>query len=136
MEHNLLTGVMQFSLYFSGALIALILFKYVYAFITPHDEWKLIKEQKNTAAAIGFGGGILGFAIALSGAITNSVSFMDFGVWAVIALLAQALAFGIVRFVFMTSLIERIEQGEHSAAIMLASVSIAVGILNAACMTY
>ena len=127
---------MQFSLYFSGALIALILFKYVYAFITPHDEWKLIKEQKNTAAAIGFGGGILGFAIALSGAITNSVSFMDFGVWAVIALLAQALAFGIVRFVFMTSLIERIEQGEHSAAIMLASVSIAVGILNAACMTY
>ena len=136
MEHNLLTGVMNFSLYFSAALIALILFKFVYAFITPHDEWVLIKDQKNAAAAIGFGGGILGFAIALSGAITNSASFIDFGVWAAIALLAQTLAFGIVRFIFMKSLIERIEQGEQSAAIMLASVSIAVGILNAACMTY
>lgn len=127
---------MNFCLYFSGALIALMIFKYCYALITPHDEWKLIKEEKNTAVAIGFGGGIVGFAIALSGAITHSVSFIDFTTWAFIALLAQTLAFGIVRFVFMTSLISRIEQGEVSAAVMLASVNIAVGILNAACMTY
>lgn len=136
MEHNLLTGVINFSLYFSGALISLIVFKFVYAFITPHDEWKLIKDNKNTAAAIGFGGAILGFAIALSGAISNSVSFVDFLAWAFIALLAQTLAFGIVRFVFLTKVIERIEQNEKSAAIMLASVNVAVGLLNAACMTY
>lgn len=136
MEHSLLTGILNFCLYFGGALVALIVFKYIYAFLTPHDEWLLIKEEQNSAAAIGFGGSIVGFSIALGGTISHSVSFIDFMTWAGIALLAQALAFAIVRFLFLKTLIQRIEKQEVSAGIMLACVSISVGILNAACMTY
>lgn len=133
---TILPSVINFGIYFFGSLAALLVFKYVYCAITPHDEWKLIKDEKNTTAAIGFGGGILGFAIALSGAASNSVSLLDFVVWSVIALIAQSTAFALVRFVFMPLIVRRIETGEISAGIMLAAMSIAVGILNAACMTY
>lgn len=137
MENNtLLTSILHFSLYFGVSLLFLVIFKYVYKFITPHDEWKLIKEEKNIAAAIGFGGAIVGFAIALSGAASNSVSLIDFATWGVVAFVAQTLAFALVRFGFMRTIIERIEANEISAGIMLAATTIAVGLLNAACMTY
>jgi putative membrane protein len=137
MENNtLLTSVLHFSLYFGVSLLFLVIFKYVYKFITPHDEWKLIKEEKNTAAAIGFGGAIVGFSIALSGAASNSVSLVDFATWGLVAFVAQCFAFALVRFGFMRTIIERIEANEISAGIMLAATTIAVGLLNAACMTY
>jgi putative membrane protein len=137
MENNdLLTSILHFSLYFGVSLLFLVIFKFVFKFVTPHDEWKLIKEEQNTAAAIGFGGTIIGFAIALSGAASNSVSLVDFATWGAVALLAQTMAFALVRFGFMPRIIERIEANEASAGIMLAATSIAVGLLNAACMTY
>ena len=137
MENNdLLIGILHFSLYFGLSLFFLVIFKFVYKFITPHDEWKLIKEEQNTAAAIGFGGAVVGFAIALSGAASNSVSLIDFATWGAIALVAQSLAFALVRIGFMPRIIHRIEANEISAGIMLAATNIAVGLLNAACMTY
>ena len=112
------------------------IFKLVYALVTPHDEWKLVKEEKNVAAAIGFGGAIIGFAIALGSAASNSVAVVDFAIWALVAVIAQSLAFAILRFSFMPKIAERINNNEVSAGVMLASMSIAVGLLNAACMTY
>ena len=132
----LLTAIGSFLLYFALAIGALILFKVVYTRITPHDEWKLIKEEQNTASAIAFGGAIVGFALALSGAISNSVSLADFLVWAIVALIAQTVAFAIVRYVFMPKIVARIEQNEISAGIILGAVSVAVGLINAASMTY
>jgi putative membrane protein len=133
---TLFTSVLHFGLYFGVSLLFLVLFKYVYKFITPHDEWKLIKEDKNIAAAIGFGGAVVGYAIALSGAASNSVSLVDFATWGIVAFVAQSIAFALVRYGFMRTLIERIEANEISAGIMLAATTIAVGLLNAACMTY
>lgn len=131
-----LTGLGNFALYFFSAIALLFIFKIIYALVTPHDEWHLIKEQQSSAAAIAFGGALIGFAIALSGAATNAVSFGDFIIWAVVALLAQCMAFLLLRFTFMPKIAERIENNETSAGIMLAAVSLAVGLLNAACMTY
>ena len=136
MDPQFISSLAHFGLYFVGALIALIIFKMIYTLITPHDEWGLIKNDKNVAAAIGFGGGVVGFAIALSGVISNSVSLVDFAIWGLIALLAQTLAFAVVRFIFMPAIVKRIEEGEISAGVILAAASLAVGLLNAACMTY
>lgn len=135
-NYDLLTGILHFSAYFGLSLVLLIAFKFLYALVTPQDEWKLIREDKNTAAAIGFGGAILGFAIALGGAASNSVSLVDFATWALIALIAQLLAFAIIRFFFMPRIVSRIEDGEISAGVMLAATTISVGVLNAACMSY
>jgi len=131
-----LAGLGGFILYFVVAIALLFVFKIIYSKVTPHDEWVLIKEKQSTAAAIAFGGALIGFALALSGAAANAVSFTDFIIWAIVALLAQCFAFLLLRFTFMPKIAERIEQNEVSAGIMLAALSIAVGLLNAACMTY
>lgn len=133
---NSLAGLSDFILYFSLSLAALLCFKVIYTLITPHDEWHLIKEQKNTAAAWAFGGAVLGFSIALASAASNSVGLLDFLIWAIVALIAQLIAFAIIRFGFMPRIVERIEQDELPAGIMVCLVSISIGILNAACMTY
>lgn len=131
-----IAGLGNFVLYFAISIALLFIFKIIYAFVTPHDEWKLVKEDKNIAAAIGFGGAMVGFSIALAGAATNSLSLIDFIIWGVVAIIAQSLAFALLRFTFMPKIAERIIQNEISAGTMLAAMSISVGLLNAACMTY
>lgn len=126
----------SFAMYFGLSIVFLFIFKVAYALVTPHDEWKLVKQDRNTAAAIGFGGAIVGFSIALGGAASNSQSLLDFSIWGGVALVAQCLAFALLRFTFMPKVAERINNKEVSAGIMLAAMSIAIGILNAACMTY
>lgn len=133
---DILIAIGNFALYFGISLVFLMLFKFVYTIVTPHDEWTLIKEQQNVAASIGFAGAIIGFAIALASAASNSVSLLDFATWGVIALIAQCLAFAVVRFIFMPKIVERIEQNEISAGVVLGATSIAIGLLNAACMSY
>ncbi|MEM9300772.1 MAG: DUF350 domain-containing protein [Pseudomonadota bacterium] len=131
-----IAGLTGFAIYFGLSLVFLLFFKFAYALVTPHDEWKLVKNDQNQAAAIGFVGAVIGFAIALGGAASNSVSLVDFAVWGVVALVAQTVAFAIVRFIFMPRIVERINDNEVSAGIVLGGVSVAVGLLNAACMTY
>ncbi|MBJ7536530.1 DUF350 domain-containing protein [Marinomonas transparens] len=133
---DLLSSIANFGGYFGLALLFVVIFIVVYSFITPHDEWKLIKTDQNTAAAIGLGGAIVGFSIALGGAATNSVSIIDFAIWGVVALIAQSLAFAVVRFIFMPKIVARITANEVSAGVILAAISISVGILNSACMSY
>lgn len=133
---SLLFSVGNFALYFGISIVFLIVFKFLYTLVTPHDEWQLIKENQNVSAAIGFGGALIGFAIALASAASNSVSLVDFAIWGAIALVAQCLAFAIVRFGFMPRIVERIEKNELSAGIMLGAMNVAIGLLNAACMTY
>ena len=131
-----LAGLGNFALYFAVSIALLFIFKILYAFVTPHDEWKLVKEEKSIAAAVGFGGAMVGFSLALAGAATNAVSLVDFALWGAVALIAQLLAFALLRFTFMPKIVERINNNEISAGIKLAAMSVAVGLLNAACMSY
>ncbi|MFS1703008.1 DUF350 domain-containing protein [Aestuariibacter sp. GS-14] len=131
-----LAGLASFAMYFAISIVYLFIFKIVYAFVTPHDEWKLVKEQQNVSAAIGFGGAMIGFSLALASAASNSLGLVDFTIWGVVAVLAQSFAFALLRFTFMPRIAERISNNEMSAGVMLAAVSVAVGLLNAACMTY
>ena len=131
-----IAGLGNFAIYFALSIVLLFVFKIVYAFVTPHDEWKLVKEEQNLAAAVGFGGAMIGFSLALAGAVTNSESLVDFFVWGVVAIIAQSIAFALLRFTFMPRIAERINDNEVSAGAILAAVSVAVGLLNAACMSY
>ena len=128
-------GLGNFALYFGLSIALLFAFKFIYSSITPHTELELVKEQKSVAAAAAFVGAILGFSLALGSAASNSVNVIDFIIWGIVALVAQIIAYWVVR-ALMPKISERISEGETSAGIMLGGVSIAVGILNAACMTY
>jgi putative membrane protein len=130
-----LAGLVDFVMYFAMCIAFLVMFKLVYIRFTPYDEWKLVKEN-NMTAAVALSGSFVGYSIAISGAASNSVNLVDFLIWGVVAFIAQLLAFLVVRFIFLPKITERIQNNEISAGIVLASVSISVGMLNAACMTY
>jgi putative membrane protein len=89
----------------------------------------------HVAPAISFGGALIGFILPLYSAITHSVGFIDMLIWALVAMVVQLTVFGIVRILFK-DLVREIENNHTSAATLLAFFSIAIGILNAASMTY
>ncbi|MCV6588041.1 MAG: DUF350 domain-containing protein [Marinobacterium sp.] len=130
----LLDGLISFALYFTLSIAALLLFKVVYTRFTPYDEWALVKER-NGAAACALAGAVLGFSIALGSAAVNSISILDFSVWALVALVAQVLAYRVVRL-FMPLIGQRIQDNEWPAGVVLGGSSIAIGILNAASLSY
>jgi putative membrane protein len=127
-------GAMWFLLAFGAAAVITILFKFLYQAFTPYEERKLIREG-NVAAAISLGGALIGFAIALSQALAQATSPVEFLVWAALAALIQILVFVLVRAFLVRDLAARIERGEISTAVYLAAISIAAGLLNAASMT-
>lgn len=129
-----LAGLPAFLAYFAVAVALLFAFVRIYTWVTPHDELGLIRAN-NSAAALAFGGTIVGFAWPLSSAITNSLSLLDCVLWGAVALVVQVLTFVVLRLI-LKELPERITRGEVAAGAFSGAAAIAVGILNAACMTY
>jgi putative membrane protein len=127
-------GLPAFLLYFGISLALVAVFLAVYTFITPYDEISLIR-QGNTAAGIGLSGALIGFVLPLASAITHSVNWLDMLVWGAIALVVQILVYFLMSRL-MPHLPEAINEGRNAHATVLASASIALGIVNAACMTY
>lgn len=129
-----LSTIIPFLGYFIPALLLVFFFIWVYTKVTPHKEVALIKEN-NPAAATTYIGTLIGIALPIASVIANAVGFIDFIIWAILAGLIQLITFFILRL-FYPKISERIEQGEMAIAIKLAGISIVVGILNAACITY
>ncbi|QEM69934.1 DUF350 domain-containing protein [Geobacter sp. FeAm09] len=129
-----LGGLNGFLLHFLAAVVLVALFSALYVWITPYAEFRLIREGK-VAPAISFGGALLGFVIPLAGAISESVSFLDMLVWSVVALVVQVLVFLALRSC-CAGLCRGIADDQRAPAILLAVLSVAAGILSAACMTY
>lgn len=134
MELELFTGFLSF---FFTALALVIVFLYLYAIVTPYDDYKLIFEENNLAAALGFGGAIIGVSIPLYSALVHSVSYIDFAIWGGVAILIQLIfAFIVTRLEGKYSFKTKISQGIISVGILMAFLSISIGLLNAGSMSY
>lgn len=129
------TGAGHFILAFGLAALLLAVFKRLYQMSTPYDEARLIREG-NTAAAVALGGAIIGFALPLASALTQTADPVEFAAWAVLAGVIQILASLLVRRVIVRDMVERIEANNLASALYLAATSVGVGLLNAASMTY
>lgn len=129
-----LGGVNGYFLHFLAAALLVALFCVIYVRITPYPEFELIAQGK-VAPAVSFSGALLGFVISLASAISHSVSLVDMLVWAAVALLVQLLVFLALRLAF-ADLSRSIAGNALAPAILLGALSLAAGILNAACMTY
>jgi len=128
------TGATAFIIAFAAAVGFFVAFKFLYQLVTPYNERVLIREG-NSAAAVGLGGALIGYVLPLASALSHTVSLPEFAAWALLAGVIQIVSFIVVsRFVYK-ALAARIEAGEMAAGIYLASISIGVGLLNAACMT-
>ena len=115
-------------------LVAVVAYLLVYTRITPHDEFKLIREN-DPAAAIALGLSLLGFVLPVVSAIAHAANVWDCLIWSAIALMVQIIVYYIVK-IPVPNLSARIAAGELAAAIWLGLSSLAAGALNAACMIY
>lgn len=134
MPTHLLTMLPAFLAYFAVAIVLFALFLLVYLNVTPYHEVALIRAG-NSAAAVSLAGAVLGFAMPVANVIAHSDTLIDLAAWGAIAAVVQLLAYLLTRFA-LPQLVQDIPAGRMAPAIFLAVVSLTVGLINAACMTY
>ena len=130
---HFLTSIGAFALHLAAGLALVGLFLFSYARSTPHDEMVLIRKG-NSAAALGYGGAMIGFAIVLSRAIGFSEHVGEVVLWGLIGIVVQVAGHWVLSRA-MPRLYAAIEDGDLSAGVMKASVAISLGLINAASMT-
>ena len=134
MPTHLLTMLPAFLAYFAVAIALLALFLLVYLNVTPYHEVALIRGG-NSAAAVSLSGALLGFAMPVANVIAHSDTLLDLASWGAIAGVVQILAYLVARLA-LPQLDQDIPAGKTAPAIFLAVLSLSVGLINAACMTY
>ncbi|MCB1942319.1 MAG: DUF350 domain-containing protein [Candidatus Accumulibacter sp.] len=134
MPTHLLTTLPAFLAYFAVAVVLLALFLLVYLNVTPYHELALIRAG-NTAAAISLAGALLGFALPVANVIAHSDTLLGLAAWGVVAGVVQLLAYLVMRFT-LPQLNQDIPAGKTAPAVFLAVVSLTIGLINAACMSY
>lgn len=126
----------QVTAYFShlaSGFALLVGFFFVYTKFTPYDELQLIRKG-NRAAAWSLGGALIGFCLTLASSILHNDSLLVFLAWAAGGMLVQL---GV--YVLIAHTVARVDQAiiddNEAMGSLLGGISIAVGILNAACMS-
>ncbi len=102
----------------------------LYSVLTPWREVPLIREG-NTAAAVAFGGVLVGLAIPLAMSLAASTSVREILIWGVATILVQLLVFRLTD-ALLTGLPARIQEGEVSAAVVLVTAKLATALVLAA----
>jgi putative membrane protein len=128
------THIDDFAIYLAVSLGYLAVFVSIYLRVTPYAEIELIREG-NMAASFSLSGSMLGFAVPLCAAIQHSVNLADMALWGLIAMIVQVLAYVAVK-IMIPSITADIPANKGSVGFFLGSFSLAVGLLNAACMSY
>ena len=126
-------NIANFLLYFVTSVVLLSAFLAAYTLVTDIQEWRLIRAG-NTAVAIALGGAMIGFSLPLASAIVHSQSLADCVVTAAIALVVQLLCFAAMRLL-RRGTGAALTQGHISEGVLLASTSLTLGMLNAACLS-
>lgn len=134
MLSNMLNMLPAFLSYFAVSMALLVVFLVVYINVTPYNEIRLIREG-NIAASISLAGTLFGFAMPIANVIAHSDALPDLTAWGIIAGTIQVLAYLVARFT-LPQLAKDIPESRIAPAVFLASLSITVGLINAACMTY
>jgi putative membrane protein len=131
--HSFLSGLPILLLHFTLTLLMLALGAVIYVMITPYHEVDLIK-QGNVAAAISFGGVLVGLALPLAMNMAGSVNAFDILVFGAVAIILQLLAYRLTDIV-LKDLPKRIKSGEISAAITLVALKLSISVINAAAVS-
>src|SRR5260370_17047238 len=91
-----LAGLPAFLVYFCPALVAVLAYLFVYTRITPHNEFRLIRDN-DPAAAIALGLSLLGFVLPVVSAIAHSANVVDCLIWSLIPLIVQTTTYFTVK---------------------------------------
>jgi putative membrane protein len=126
-------NILIFLLYLGTSVVLLVAFLAAYTLVTHIHEWRLIRSG-NTAVSVALSGAMIGFALPLASAIVHTQSLTDCIITAAIALVVQLLCFAAMRLVRRDAR-AALAQGDMAEGVFLASTSIVLGILSAACLS-
>lgn len=112
-----------------ATLLILILGLSLYALLSPHREVPQIRHG-NAAAMVSFAGVVVGLAIPLAMSLSASTSIVEIGLWGVLIVFVQLLAFRLIDMVMRLS--ARVAEGEVAAAVLLSGAKLASALILAA----
>lgn len=130
---ELLKGLLEFLLYLGVGFGLLVAFVFIYTWVTPLDELRLIRAG-NTAACLSLGGAVIGFLLPLAIVMARHANIANVALWGAVALIVQLLAFFVAR-ALVPGLAQSINEGKASAGAVAGVTALAIGILNAAAQT-
>ena len=134
MTHHLAT-LPDFLSWFATAAAMLAAFGLLYGLATPWRDLALIRAG-NAAAACGWSGALLGYALVLAAIISGAQSQLDLLQWGGVGLAVQLLALGAGRLLLGPGLRGAIEAGKVAPGAVLGALALAAGIINADTMLY
>lgn len=118
----------------AGVTLALLfLGAFIYSILTPYKEIQQIREGNN-AAAVAYGGVIIGLAVPLAASMAASPSLSQIILWGGATVLLQLFVFRLVDFL-LAGLPNRINEGEVSAAVLLVGAKLAAALILAAAIS-
>lgn len=126
-------GFIDFIGYLFTAVALLAGFMFIYSVTTPYNEFREVRAG-NVAAAVAFSGAILGFIFPLMAAIFYTHSLVEMAKWAAITGVVQMILFQVLHR--MNGCGNCIRERKVAPAILLATLAIAVGMLNAISISY
>jgi putative membrane protein len=102
----------------------------IYTLTTPHKQIALVREG-NAAAAVSFGGVLIGLALPLAASLAASVSLPEIALWGATTVCVQLAVFRLTDLA-LHDLPLRIAKGEMAAAALLVGAKIATAVVLAA----
>lgn len=124
---------LNYLLYFACAMTMLVGGAAVYVICTPLNEVYEIMTKRNPAAAWALGGFLVGYAIVIYTVTAHGTPWPAMMGWSAVALLVQV---AVCEIAFhLIGLKQAVETGDEAAGIALGAASLAVGLVNAGCLT-
>ena len=102
----------------------------IYTLTTPHKQIALVREG-NAAAAVSFGGVLIGLALPLAASLAASVSLPEIALWGATTVCVQLAVFRLTDLA-LHDLPLRIAEGEMAAAALLVGAKLATAVVLAA----
>ena len=130
---SLSSGLPVLVVHFMTTIAMLVLAFMFYMRVTPYSEFAMVMSN-NSAAAVSTAGALLGLALPLAFCLHGSVGLLDIVIWGSVALLLQLVTFFVLDY-FMKGVAKHIEQDHIAPAVFIASIKVAVGMLNAAAIS-
>ncbi len=125
---------LNYLLYISSGIVLLTIFATIYSWFTPYNELALIRAGHG-AAALAFGGALIGFALTLAACAIYHSGFMAFIGWAFAAMLLQVLGYIVADRFLIPDLKQQILDNNIAVGGFVGALALVIGILNAGCLS-
>ncbi|OGG60764.1 hypothetical protein A2765_01460 [Candidatus Kaiserbacteria bacterium RIFCSPHIGHO2_01_FULL_56_24] len=128
---DLIQPIANTALWLLVSIVLTIISLKIYMWLTPYDDLGLIRSG-NKAVAYSLGGVVLGLVLPLAAVIIHTGTLTQLAVWSLVALGLQVLLL-ISEVVLMPGCRKEMKGGNEACGLWLGAVSLAGGILVAAC---